>query len=216
MAVSEFANSSIGLESHCPRVQYRVNLQRSDNARDRAAPAEWLYSAVGKRSRHSVQLASSALIDGAHPAGPQRAPGRLVPKHSGRRQHYEIASLNVLQNLTPVWIPGGRGTSRPPGFRKRRAAARTSCERQRDLVTCGSFLQVRIQPATICRPIRRIGGDDIKPARRDGRRNHLKILRVETPDVCLARCVILSSRRNCVTLLRARVASSASSSTPTP
>ncbi len=63
----------------------------------------------------------------------------------------------------PVWIPGGKGKIVLPASGTVQPPRRTSASRQEDLVTCGSHLRVRIQPATIRRPIRGIGGDDIKP-----------------------------------------------------
>lgn len=59
------------------------------------------------------------------------------------------------------------------------------CKRQRDFVTCCSFLQVWIQPATARRPIGGIRCDRVKAAWREKRSDFFKVAQAQKPDVCL-------------------------------
>ena len=62
-------------------------------------------------------------------------------------------------------------------FQEAKRSSEKLLERERDLVTRGSFLQVRIQPAPVCRPIGWIGRDDVKPAYGVESRNTFEIVR---------------------------------------
>lgn len=59
------------------------------------------------------------------------------------------------------------------------------CKSQPDFVTCCSFLQVWIQPATAHRPVGRIRCDSVKAVCCDKRRDFFGVPQAQKPDVCL-------------------------------